>query len=428
MATKKITEKTVAEQLREDTHFLTTQTEDDVHSLRRVPKAAVLGPHDEAIKALHSIATLGQLNRPDLWSQGAIVATTGKNTSSTSRIRTSLISGSYLIDNVTTIRTTLGGVQVFAYNTADSNQYVGTFNGTDYDTRAKVLTNLSTALLNPDYNYRFVLLRTDLVFTPEDWDTVVFDSVLSDTIAAHDSRISALEGAAGTVRIATFNVGKWYNGSSKGCPTDKVAERLLAWHRFMGDNAIEIMMAQEFRDYFDVDDTIDAYSGLINENFPLLYSTGDEDRLVAARPVTGFAKTALAGSPSGAWEFDVVINSKSVHFIQTHLSTEEALDGNRATSIQALVSRMANYEYCVVAGDFNIRDLTEWQPFVDAGYKLANNGFFGPMTTLISGSAGYTNRCIDNIIVSANIKIRNAFVPEVVLSDHAPLVTDIYVE
>ena len=53
MATTKITEKTTAAQLRADTYFLVTQTEDGVHSLRRVSKDVVFAATEGNLAAAY---------------------------------------------------------------------------------------------------------------------------------------------------------------------------------------------------------------------------------------------------------------------------------------------------------------------------------------------------------------------------------------
>ena len=112
-------------------------------------------------------------------------------------------------------------------------------------------------------------------------------------------------------------------------------------------------------------------------------------------------------------EVEFVVNGKKVVFAETHL---ELTSVDRATEINAIINRYSDYDYVVISGDFNVADeLTELQPFVDAGYTLALMGYVGAIPT-------YSNinphLCIDNVIVKG-FAVSNVAVHDTTdLSDH----------
>ena len=138
----------------------------------------------------------------------------------------------------------------------------------------------------------------------------------------------------------------------------------------------------------------------------------------------------------------VIIKGKPVHFISTHLNANDLQ--SRYDDYDKLKTYLDEngYEYYVIAGDFNhgyggsgtiietARDEIDYveenliMDSVQGGFygALANDGF---MNTYSSGNDTNDVRPYDNIFVSKNIRIRNAFVVETAGSDHYPICADI---
>ena len=111
-------------------------------------------------------------------------------------------------------------------------------------------------------------------------------------------------------------------------------------------------------------------------------------------------------------ELEFVIKGKRVIFAVTHLELNEA---DRTSEINELITRYSDYDYVVIAGDFNtVKEATEFQPFLNAGYKLALMDYM-PAIVTYPGS----NRCIDNIVTKgfaiSNVVVHN---DSSALSDH----------
>lgn len=122
------------------------------------------------------------------------------------------------------------------------------------------------------------------------------------------------------------------------------------------------------------------------------------------------------------YEGDIKINGKSIHLIITQLSWQNA--ETRATQMQELITTANNYEYCIMAGDFNVdTNSSEYSIFTDANYKIANCGYFGVFNTW--AGEGSSIKPIDNIITSPNIFINNIEVIDEYISDHYPVITNL---
>ena len=118
-------------------------------------------------------------------------------------------------------------------------------------------------------------------------------------------------------------------------------------------------------------------------------------------------------------ELEFVINGKKVVFAETHL---ELTAEDRATEIAAIINRYSENDYVVISGDFNVAgELTELQPFVDAGYRMALMDYMPKIVT-----RPLSNLCIDNIIVKG-FAISNVMVhsESAELSDHCLVSCDL---
>ena len=118
-------------------------------------------------------------------------------------------------------------------------------------------------------------------------------------------------------------------------------------------------------------------------------------------------------------ELEFVIHGKKVIFAETHL---ELTAEDRATEIAAIINRYSENDYVVISGDFNVAgELTELQPFVDAGYRMALMDYMPKIVT-----RPLSNLCIDNIIVKG-FAISNVMVhsESAELSDHCLVSCDL---
>ena len=135
---------------------------------------------------------------------------------------------------------------------------------------------------------------------------------------------------------------------------------------------------------------------------------------------------------------DVTINGKTVKFLTAHLALDNA---TIIEQIQELLSAVANFDYWILTGDFNIAFPNAQsdgytylvKPFLDAGYHVANGSDFGFINTFSTKAPGDDSdwRVLDNIMCSANIDITDVYVDETKLEmlttqgiDHLPLIAE----
>ena len=117
---------------------------------------------------------------------------------------------------------------------------------------------------------------------------------------------------------------------------------------------------------------------------------------------------------------DIMVNSKVIKFVETHLDWNEAGVGEscRKSQIEELISFFSKYDYVIICGDFNVANKTEYTPFDNAGYKKANCGEFGDFLTANSARPTLP---IDNILAKGLEILKVECFTEPKLSDHCLL-------
>ena len=107
---------------------------------------------DELKSDLDVIASRNSGNTPDIWEQGSITNSNGKNSDSTTRLRTVNYISSYIARITTDDKYVF---EIFAYDA--SGVYVGVWNGSEFVKSAvSPLSNLDFSVLS-DYNYKYKL-------------------------------------------------------------------------------------------------------------------------------------------------------------------------------------------------------------------------------------------------------------------------------
>ena len=91
--------------------------------------------------------------------------------------------------------------------------------------------------------------------------------------------------------------------------------------------------------------------------------------------------------------------------------------------VAELVAAFQQEQYVIIMGDLNIPSLSVLDPFISAGYSLANGGAFGTFNTYRYND-GFATRALDNIIVKG-FNIKNVYMVDTDYSDHNPLLADL---
>lgn len=117
-------------------------------------------------------------------------------------------------------------------------------------------------------------------------------------------------------------------------------------------------------------------------------------------------------------ESRLIINMHDVYFVETHLDWNQGTMGKgcRTEQISELVNKYKNHPYVIICGDMNIASLNELQPFIDAGFSVANGGEKG---TYFTFPANKPSSAIDHIFVKGFKLSSTSIYGDFLLSDHS---------
>ena len=270
------------------------------------------------------------------------------------------------------------------------------------------------------------------IYTPDridfiDRDELDFIRTIDANADTINSNASIIKGTAhDTLKLATFNIGHFSAGNYP-YSVDTYTARLNEYKQLIY-NTIDpdVIAVQEYSDYMVnkgktsqvlFNDFQVQYEGVqrnyscnaIFDNTCLLNMRKHEFECLANEEIT---HTDLIKAQDYYYvDADLYIKGRLVKFVATHL----AFDSNRPMVLQdkqiaELISAYANYEYVIMMGDFNSRTGSGYDPFVNAGYNLVNDGSY--LTS--------ENMPLDNIVVKG-LTISDAGMITTDLSDHNPL-------
>lgn len=235
------------------------------------------------------------------------------------------------------------------------------------------------------------------------------------------------------IKICSFNVGMWYDGVSKGVPTNEVTAKSLSLRRFLSNENADFLLCEEARKYFDVNNTIDAYEKNIKYNYPNYFRTDDTTLFYGTREMLIASNKYINNATIHNYKceserqyitFNSTINNVTITFILCHLSIEGNSTGIRQQEMEELAEFLEKCEYGVLCGDFNAFSITEFDTHFSA-FNMANHGYFGDFNTWPVPGWESWNHCIDNIITTKSIKITNVLMGEITMSDHKPLIAEL---
>lgn len=324
------------------------------------------------------------------------------------------------------------------------------------------LTNGTSTATNNDYvEYTNIQLEVDTLseYTPaksysflNDFNTLQINKLqektnnMQKTISNMQKTISNLQLNNKTLKVMTFNIGKFnYGKSTGGMEQILVDEKMYNWRRFFGEHDVDILAVQEFSSVIDENKTLDSNSNLFNylfanytSHYPQVLKIYSKEK-IQKDVVTGYLPNDTDDNKRGYVKSYITLdNGVKICLINCHLTYFDNSDGVeiRKQQINSLLNVLENEKYFILFGDFNTNfgGINEYNPFIEKGYNLANGGYFGWVRTF-NNEKNYTDtanrghdRYLDNIITSANIKIINAKVLNTfnyLTSDHLPILAEI---
>lgn len=243
------------------------------------------------------------------------------------------------------------------------------------------------------------------------------------------------EPAERNIRVIGYNIGKFNWGQDGGLSTN-VDEKIANYKRFFGEVNPDVMLFAELSEYIDSGETYETDSTLTDP----LFSKKADFHECAVR--TNLISTSKIDSDGGKYLRDnnsdysgsvsrvsCMINNKKTIFAGGFLRVLSSAS-SRAEAFQNFLTEISDYEYAVLYLDTNVGDETEraniYNIATNAGYTVANGGYFGTVDTLVPTSA---YKKIDNIFVKGNIKIKNFYAAsdeyDNLSSDHIPIIADL---
>ena len=114
---------------------------------------------------------------------------------------------------------------------------------------------------------------------------------------------------------------------------------------------------------------------------------------------------------------------KTIKLVNIHFQANSSQPDDTGIIAQynEIVSAFASDDYVIIAGDFNLLQMSSLSVFTNAGYTLANGGEWGNIETYTHQKGTLTNYCFDNIAVKG-FYMTDVIVFTYDLSDHYPLV------
>ena len=241
-----------------------------------------------------------------------------------------------------------------------------------------------------------------------------------------------------TYNFLAYNVGNFADyGAHEGYSGDDLEGWITDWIQFFGENTPDVCCLTESRTFVDSAKTASSknriYSPLYKyvsnynpfDSFGVALLTNNEQDNVHS----GLFTTRVS-SESKYLYTTLELNGVNLFVAVAHLNhtvtgQETASNEARLAQIAELIALSSNHDNVIIGADFNFRSISQFSPFTEAGFTLANGGIFGDFTTMDNDS-GYTS---DGVVIKGNkIKLKDFRVFKGVTSgDHLATMTKILI-
>ena len=227
-------------------------------------------------------------------------------------------------------------------------------------------------------------------------------------------------------------------------------ERNAAWRKLMNGISPDVLVSIEDNDVFATIDGVKKYSvETIFSQMPYRIADGTYYSAKAlynrfGEPTDVVKKAYAANGNNRYITATIKVAGVDVKIAIIHLDispndgTQATITEQRRQEMLELINNFANAPYAIIAGDFNILSADEYELFTQYGYKCANHGFMGDLTTYTQTLVVPTgSRALDNIIAKgfdiSNIHVEDAAIYRDIngvstrypLSDHNPIWCDL---
>lgn len=239
------------------------------------------------------------------------------------------------------------------------------------------------------------------------------------------------------VRVGTYNIGHYSEGQQTPAGT---VDNAINFRKAISDMDVSLLGTNENDVSFDAAGTMTPRD-MVFANWKY-YNVGPLQQyscngFASDYAITNVGKIEFPQTTRYCWYCDMDIGGKSVHVVSAHLDFRDITQ--RRAQIATIIAHCADYDRCIVMGDFNPFNYTDgsynddgndesvWETdyalWTTAGYKLANDGYLGKMATIVrTAVSGWEGMPCDNIIVSSGIEIRSiGMISMEYMQDHRPI-------
>ena len=189
------------------------------------------------------------------------------------------------------------------------------------------------------------------------------------------------------------------------------------WEEVYGSFSADFVGTQEYFPWFDLAHAMKTEETVFRPEGYEVHDGGHGLAQLAKRPVEHAAEADFGGISARRWQkFHTEIGGIRIALFNTHPMPKTERAAIRAQEYAFLIEEFRKEPYFLAFGDFNAHDGAEFEPFLRAGFHIANPG----LTTVEGGPP------CDNIIASPNITLSNVALYDVDLrlSDHMVLACD----
>ena len=249
------------------------------------------------------------------------------------------------------------------------------------------------------------------------------------------------------LKVASYNVGGWYDGTGTNVPDAKANAYLKMQNDTLENVNADIICLEEFWTYFS--GTTKAYNAILSNFYPYYHSANGSNqyfgRCICSKfPMSDYAQHSFANEANRYYdEVTVDVNGVQIHVFVTHLSgsSDRQVRIDQAKEIHDYIAAQG-YERYIVFGDFNVSmvspmsdyNVDVFGSFLEDGCELANGGTFGVLETYSRNSIYDDNLAVDNIIISDAFTAQSTGIDLTKVTfqatngdkiDHIPLIADI---
>ena len=233
------------------------------------------------------------------------------------------------------------------------------------------------------------------------------------------------------LKVCSFNMARLY-ATLSGADAEGLQKQIWNYLEFIGNFNPDVIQAQEAGGnywYWDDNHTLNMNTTVFDRKYPfkVLPTAGQKTWSQYNFSETEAIEFTDQASGEGARYYSrsyLHFEGKDICILNTHCTFRGEFTDARQGQFQELATEMAQHEYCILCGDFNAADVSEFEEF--NAFNMANCGDYGVIDTwFIGGTSEWENHAIDNIITTKNILIQNVEIGKYDMdffSDHVPIV------